>query len=39
VWHEEYGHFGVNIEDGKYRSMTFFDDDARQLAEKFFSAI
>lgn len=39
VWHEGYGHFGVNIEDSKYRSMTFFDDEARQLAKKFFSAI
>lgn len=31
-----YGMFGVNIEDGKYLSVTFYDDDARKLKENYF---
>ena len=35
-WSNMHGIFEVNIEDGKYCSKTFFDDEAKQLARKFF---
>ena len=38
VWNKMYGHFGVSMEDGKIASMTFFDEEAQALAEKFFGA-
>lgn len=34
-WHKNYKHMGINIEDGKYASVTFFDDDALLLARHF----
>ena len=38
-WHRAYRHLGVNIEDGKYCGKTFYDDEAEELAGKFFGAI
>ena len=35
-WHKAYGHFGVDIEDGRYASKTFFDEDGQTLANHFF---
>lgn len=35
TWHKGYGHFGIDIEDGKYASQTFFDNEARELAKHF----
>lgn len=34
-WHNSYKHFGVNIEDGKYASVTFFDEEGLTLAKHF----
>jgi len=34
-WHNNYRHMGVNIEDGKYASATFYDADALLLAKHF----
>ena len=38
-WHGGYRHFGINIEDGRYCGKTFFDDEAKQLAARFFGVI
>lgn len=35
TWHKDYGHFGIDIEDSKYASRTFFDTEAEQLAKRF----
>lgn len=34
-WNNNYKHFGVDIEDGKYASVTFFDDEGLTLAKHF----
>ena len=34
-WNNNYKHFGVDIEDGKYASITFFDDEGLTLAKHF----
>ena len=33
--HNNYKHFGVNIEDGQYASVTFFDQEGLTLAKHF----
>ncbi len=34
-WHNAYKHFGVDIEDGRYASATFFDEEGLTLAKHF----
>jgi hypothetical protein len=34
-WNNNYKHFGVDIEDGKYASVTFFDDEGVTLSKHF----
>ena len=34
-WNNNYKHFGVDIEDGKYASVTFYDEEGLTLAKHF----
>ena len=34
-WNNNYKHFGVDIEDGKYTSVTFYDEEGLTLAKHF----